>query len=55
LLAYKSVGDRDLVESNSSIKTGQHHPSVKNSDQELFLSEETAGSKMEKSLRERRN
>jgi hypothetical protein len=30
------------------------HPTVKNSDPELFLTKRTAGTKMEKKLRERR-
>ena len=53
-------GERELVESTSSRKTGHQvegwgcHPTVKNSDPELFLSERTAGTKMEKSLRKRR-
>jgi hypothetical protein len=54
-------GERELVESTSSRKTehqaegrGCHH-TVKHSDSELFLSERTAGTKMEKSLRERRS
>ena len=52
--------ERELVKSTSSRKTGHvvegwHycHPTVKNSDPELFLSKRTAGTKMEKSLRER--
>ena len=52
---------RELVESTSSGKTEQQvdkqgccHPTIKNSDPELFLSERTAGIKMEKSLRKRR-
>ena len=54
-------GERELVESTSSRKTGHQvegwgcHPTVKNSDPELFLSERTAGTKMEKSLRKRRS
>jgi hypothetical protein len=54
-----SSGERELVESTSSRKTGHQtegwgcHSTVKNSDPELFLSERTAGSKMEKRLRER--
>ena len=54
-------GERELVESTSSRKTGHQvegwgcHPTVKNSDPELFLSERTAGTKMEKSMRERRS
>ena len=53
--------ERELVESTSSRKTGHQvegwgcHPTVKNSDPELFLSERTAGTKMEKSLRKRRS
>jgi hypothetical protein len=34
---------------------GGCHPTVKNSNPELFLSERTTGSKMEKSLREKRS
>jgi hypothetical protein len=51
-------GERKLVESTSSRKTGHQvegwgcHPMVKNS--ELFLSERTTGTKMEKSLWKRR-
>ena len=54
-------GERELVESTSSRKTGHQvegwgcHPTVKNSDPELFLSKRTAGTKMEKRLRERRS
>jgi hypothetical protein len=54
-------GIRELVESNSSGKTGHQvekwgcHSTVKNSDPELFWSERTAGSKIMKSLRERRS
>jgi hypothetical protein len=50
---------RELVESTSSRRTGHQvegwgcHPSFKNSDPELFLSERTAETKMEKRLRER--
>ena len=53
--------ERELVESTSSRKTGHQvegwvcHPTVKNSEPELFLSERTAGTKMEKSLRGRRS
>ena len=53
--------ERELVESISSRKTGHQvegwgcHPTVKNSDPELFLSKRTAGTKMEKRLRERRS
>ena len=56
-----NCGERELVESISSKKRGHQvegwgcHPTVKNSDPELFLSERTAGSKMEKSLRKRRS
>ena len=45
-------GERKLVESTSSRKTGHQvegwgcHPTVKNSDPELFLSERTSGTKM---------
>ena len=54
-------GERELVESTSSRKIGHqverwgYHPTVKNSDPESFLSKRTAGTKMEKSLRERRS
>jgi hypothetical protein len=52
-------GKKKLVESTSSKKTGHQverwgcHPTVKNSDPELFLSKRNAGTKMEKRLRER--
>jgi hypothetical protein len=48
-------GERELVEPTSSRKTGHQvegwgcHPTVKNSDPELFLSKRTVGTKMEKS------
>jgi hypothetical protein len=51
--------EKEVVESTSSRKTGHqvegrgHHPTVKNSDPELFLSKSTAGRKMEKRLRGR--
>jgi hypothetical protein len=51
----------ELVESTSSRKTGHQvkrwgcHPTVKTSDPQLFLSERTAGTKMEKILRKRRS
>ena len=54
-------GERELVESTSSRKKGHQvevwdcYPTVKSSDPELFLSEGTAGTKMEKSMRERRS
>jgi hypothetical protein len=52
-------GERELVESTSSRKTGHQVVGVaipvKNSDLELFLSERTSGTKLEKSLRERRS
>jgi hypothetical protein len=54
-------GERELVESTSSRKTEHQvevwgcHPTVKNSDLELFISERTTGRKTEKSLRERRS
>jgi hypothetical protein len=50
-----NTGERGLVESTSSIKTGHQvkgwgcYPTAKNSDTELFLSKRTAGTKMEKS------
>ena len=46
-------GQRELVESTSRRKTGHQvegwgsHPTVKNSDPELFLSKRTAGTKNE--------
>jgi hypothetical protein len=52
-------GERELVESTSNRKTGHQvegwgcHPTVKNSDSELFLSKGTAGKNMEKSLGKR--
>ena len=54
-------GERELVESTSSRKTGHQveewgcHPTVKNSDPELFLSKGTTGTKMEKRQKERRS
>ena len=54
-------GERELEELTSSRKTEHQvegwgcHPTVKNSDPELFLSKRTAGTKMEKRLRERRS
>jgi hypothetical protein len=54
-------GEREIVESTSNRKTGHQvevygcYPTVKNSDPELFLSERTAQSKMEKKLRKRRS
>jgi hypothetical protein len=54
-----TVGSGELVESTSSGGTGHQakgwvcHPVVKSSDPEFFLSERTAGTKMEKSMRER--
>ena len=51
--------EKELVEPTSSRKTGHQvegwgcHPTVKNSDPELFLSKRTAGTKMEKRLKER--
>jgi hypothetical protein len=54
-------GKRQLEESTSSRKTGHQvegwgcHPTVKNSDPQLFLFKRTAETKMEKSLRERRS
>jgi hypothetical protein len=52
-------GERELVEYTSSRRTGHQvegwgcHSIVKSTDPELFLSEGTAGTKMEKRLRER--
>jgi hypothetical protein len=54
-------GKRELAESTSSRKTGHQvegwgcHPTVKNSDPELFLSKRTAGAKMEKKRKESRS
>jgi hypothetical protein len=54
-------GERELVEFTSNKKKRHQvegwgcHPTVKNSDPELFLSERTAGTKLEKSLRKRRS
>jgi hypothetical protein len=54
-----SQEDRELVVSTSSRKTGHPaeawscHPTIKNSDPELFLSKRTADKRMEKKLRER--
>ena len=54
-------GEKELVEFTSHLGTGHQvegwdgHATVKISDLELFLSEGTAGTKMEKSLRERRS
>ena len=51
------TGERALVESTSSRKTGHQvegwdcHPTVKNSNPELFMPKRTAGKKMEKRLR----
>jgi hypothetical protein len=51
-------GKRELVESISSRKTGHQaegwgcHPTVRNSDSELFLPKRTAGTEMERRLRE---
>ena len=53
--------ERELAESTSRKKTGHQvegwgcHPTVKHSDPELFQSERTAGTKIEKSLRKRRS
>jgi hypothetical protein len=55
-----SLGEREFAESTSSRKTGHQeegwycHPIVKNSNPELFLSKRTAGTKLEKRLKERR-
>ena len=52
-------GERELIQSISSGGTGHPvkewgcHPTVKNSDPELFLSKRIAGTKMEKRLREK--
>ena len=54
-------GEREFVESSSSRKIRHQlerlgcHPMVKNSDPELFLSQRTSGTKVEKKLRERRS
>jgi hypothetical protein len=58
-MLYSEGGE--LVESTSGGGTGHHverwgcHPMVKNSYLELFLSEGTTGTKMEKSMSERRS
>jgi hypothetical protein len=52
-------GERELVESTSSRKSGHkllgwgYHPTVKNTDPELFMYKRTPGTKMEKRLKER--
>ena len=52
--------EKEVVESTSSISIGHQveqwgcHPTVKNSDPELFLSKRNSGTKMEKRGRERR-
>jgi len=52
-------GEKELVEFSSSRKTRHQverwccYPTVKNSDPELFLSQRTSGTKIEKSLRKR--
>jgi hypothetical protein len=54
-------GVRELVESTSSRKTGNQdkgwgcHPTIKNTDPELFLSKRTARTKLEKSPSARRS
>jgi hypothetical protein len=52
-------GARELIESTSSGRTSSGEMGLpshsQNSDSELFLSKRTAGTKMEKSLRERRS
>jgi hypothetical protein len=52
-------GEWELVASTSSRKLSSEgwgcNPTVKNSDSELFLSKRTAGTKMEKSIWERRS
>ena len=54
-------GEGELGQFTSSGGTGHQvegwgcHPTVKNSDLELFLSKGTVGTKMEKKLRERRS
>jgi hypothetical protein len=59
--AMYNNGDREFIESTSSSKTGLQvegwdcHPTVKNSDPELFLSKRPSGTKMETRLRERRS
>jgi hypothetical protein len=53
--------ERELIEPTSSRKTGHQvegwgcHLTVKDSNPELFLSKRTAGTEMEKRLRERRS
>ena len=54
-------GERELVEFTSNKKKRHQvegwgcHPTVKNSDPELFLSERNAGTKLDKSLSKRRS
>ena len=51
-------GEKELIESTSSRKTDHQvegwgcYPTVNNSDPDLFLSKRTAGTKMEKKLRQ---
>jgi hypothetical protein len=58
-MPYSGEGELEKVTSNRN--TGHQvegwgcHPTVKNSNSELFLSERTTGTKMEKSLMERRS
>jgi hypothetical protein len=53
-------GERKIEEPTPSRKTASSeglgcHPTVKTSDSDLFLSERTSGTKMEKILRKRRS
>jgi hypothetical protein len=54
-------GERELIDLTSSRRTGHQvkswgcHLIVKNSDPELFLSKKTAGTKLEKRLREKKS
>jgi hypothetical protein len=56
-----NTGEKELVESTSSRNTGHQeegrgcHRIVKNTDPESSLSKRTAGTKMEKNLRDRRS
>jgi hypothetical protein len=56
-----ACGEGELVEYTSSGETGHQmegwgcYPTVKSFESELFLSEETSGTKMEKSMREKRS
>ena len=48
-------GEGKLVEPRAASRGWDYHPTVNNSDPELFLSKITAGTKVEKRLKERRS